>query len=500
MPLSIILAFAFVFWRSELTEPWLLLSPDDLVWTTAIALFQPVLIGAAAFASSCRTIRLLARNPARIGDIQHFFGRASIVLRALAVIAFGFLVFLTPWPDWFGFRSVHPALQIAGDMIVMMPFVVTSALIWVAAYGAERALRMTAARALDAATLPVGPEREFRAYLDHQFRNQFLIVAAPMLLILFSANVIRGYRNTLTEWTRLVWASDAALGIVAVAIFLVSPVILRRIWRTHPLENGELRQRLDSHCRRVGLKCRDILVWSSDGLMINAAVMGVLPRFRYVLLSDGLLRAMSVEQIEAVFGHEAGHVRHRHIQIFLVFALVGWLVVSGLMELLAILFVDASSHPQTALIAVEGIGIVGTILVWAVCFGRLSRRFERQADTFGAGCATPPPEKCVQPCSVHLESRTNDSTDGRVCVTGADVFAHALERVAVLNGIPREEHSWRHSSIGDRIRFLRRLAGDPAAAVHFHRSTRRLTRAMIWVAGVGSILSGVYAVFVLDAV
>ena len=85
---------------------------------------------------------------------------------------------------------------------------------------------------------------------------------------------------------------------------------------------------------RRSVSSGDLLVWRSDGMMINAAVMGLLAPVRYVLLSDGLLATMNVSQIEAVFGHEAGHVRHRHIQHFLLFALAGWFLVVGLMELL----------------------------------------------------------------------------------------------------------------------------------------------------------------------
>ena len=51
----------------------------------------------------------------------------------------------------------------------------------------------------------------------------------------------------------------------------------------------------------------------------NALVMGVAPRFRYVLLSDLLLAEMSDEQVEAVFAHELGHVAHRHMIWYLVF-------------------------------------------------------------------------------------------------------------------------------------------------------------------------------------
>ena len=67
------------------------------------------------------------------------------------------------------------------------------------------------------------------------------------------------------------------------------------------------------------MRYRDILVWRTHSNMGNAAVMGILPHMRYVLLSDLLLETMTDEQIEAVFAHEMGHVVHRHMAWFVLF-------------------------------------------------------------------------------------------------------------------------------------------------------------------------------------
>ena len=82
----------------------------------------------------------------------------------------------------------------------------------------------------------------------------------------------------------------------------------------------------------------------------------------------------------------------------------------------------------------------------------------------------PEADGCKLPCSVHLEDGTVQAERGRVCATGAATFASALDRVAVLNGIPHQERSWRHSSIASRIRFLTELASDPARGGAFRSS------------------------------
>jgi STE24 endopeptidase len=162
------------------------------------------------------------------------------------------------------------------------------------------------------------------------------------------------------------------------------------------------------------------------------------------------------------------------------------------MEVLATSNGGSGSVPTFSPTAIQWVGVVATVLFWGLGFGWLSRRYERQADLFGARCVTPPENHCQYPCSVHSDLGAPAQQDGRVCATGAAVFAAALERVAQLNGIPREERSWRHSSIGSRVRFLLSVAADPGRAVRFERGIRRVKAVMLAVAVVGSAGSVYY--------
>ena len=112
-------------------------------------------------------------------------------------------------------------------------------------------------------------------------------------------------------------------------------------------------------------------------------------------------------------------------------------------------------------------GLLGA--VWLAGFGWLSRRFERQADLYGAQVTTVDPRACTIPCSVHPASPVDRPPRHAVCTTAAKNFCDALSQIAVLNGIPTHARSWRHSSIASRMRHLRKLAADPAAAARFHR-------------------------------
>lgn len=506
MHLLTILAFAFLFWRAEDPDRWVIVGDGDIVWTLVAVLGQPLVILLGAVIIRHRGLRLI-HKPGGVPDaayqLQH---RGTMILRTVALAGFAATVFLTRWPDWVDLSGISPMLQVVGDLIAITPFVVAILALWIATYPVERALRIQPLPVSDHGDDEGDRGWQFASYLDFHVRHYLLIVAIPMSFILFAANVTRGYAPAIQSWTGLIWGPDLLLGIAAACVFTVAPLMLRRIWRTQPLESGPVRERLETLCRRMGLRCRDILLWKSDGMMINAAVMGVIPAVRFVLLSDALLASMDDKQIEAVFGHEAGHIRRHHIPHFLLFAFVGWLGVAGLMEFLARSAIAMDAPLDWALLGVEGTGVVATMVFWGVGFGMLSRRFERQADLFGARCITPQPAQCRVPCSVHLDEGTTLDAGDRVCATGAAVFSSALERVAILNGIPLEERSWRHSSIGSRIRFLASVAGDPGRAERFERQIRRVKKILLATAVVGSVVCAWYlmsvsqpAVFRLEA-
>ena len=121
-------------------------------------------------------------------------------------------------------------------------------------------------------------------------------------------------------------------------------------------------------------------------------------------------------------------------------------------------------------------------------FGFVSRRFERQADLFGARCVAPDrAEECAVPCSVHSPETDAARSASRLCATGAQIFTGALDYVALLNGIPRKERSWRHSSIASRVASLNSLCGDPKRVESFERLIKiiKSTLLVICVVGLG---------------
>jgi STE24 endopeptidase len=248
-----------------------------------------------------------------------------------------------------------------------------------------------------------------------------------------------------------------------------------------------------------------VLLWKTESQMGNAAVMGFVPRFRYVLLSDLLLETMRDEQIEAIFAHELGHVMHKHL-FWLVAAMASMsLAVAGPGQMIADALEPMQSHAwlgdsvQTALLLGAGIGL------FTLVFGYVSRKFERQADVFAArtiqnvfdtsggasraGLAelepvpgSPGVVRAVLASTAVLDEpgiTLAPPPRGYVGRQGAEIFCSALERVAVVNNIPIAARSWCHGSIAKRMRFLENLSGDPARTRRFDRFMYRFYVALI---------------------
>lgn len=486
-----IAAFLAVFWQADQPSSWLWVGGDDVLWNTVIVVAQPFLFGALSWGVARRSQRLLENHPQTPQTAQAFHHRSTLVLRCLALMGHIAIVFSTRWPAWWALGRITPAVQIVGDLVVLLPFFLSCVAIWIGSFSFERTMH---GHSIDLHE-PEAPDQvpwKLGEYLDFNLRHHVLAMAVPMVLVLFVADLTRGYDQAIQAWIGWSMAPDAVLGAAVIAVFLSAPLMLCRIWHTEPLPSGPLRQQLEAICKRIGLRYRDILVWHSDKMMINAAVMGVFAPVRYILLSDALLDSMSDAQVEAVFGHEAGHIKRHHVTHFLVFAFVGWLIVAAITELLAYSANANGANSESVRFAIQCVGLLVTILIWGLGFGWLSRRFEREADLFGAECITPDNPDCTVPCSIHNGDSPTPPMHGSVCATGAAIFTSALDRVALLNGIPHDERSWRHSSIGSRIRFLTSLAADPLRAMRFRRLVHRIRLGLVTTAVVGTAVCVIY--------
>ncbi len=232
--------------------------------------------------------------------------------------------------------------------------------------------------------------------------------------------------------------------LVMLGISIIGPVMIQKFWRCTPLEAGRRRERIAGICRRAGMGYANILYWPLfGGKMITAGVMGLVRKFRYILVTPALLDLLGPEEIEAVIAHEVGHIKKKHL-IFYLFFFVGYLLVSYVafdLILYAMLFVEpiwwllhhSGLNQATTASSVFSVLMIGVFLVYfRYVFGYFMRNFERQADTYVYALF--------------------DS--GLPLIT-------TLQKIAFTSGQSYDRPNWHHFSVRERIDYLRKCEENP---------------------------------------
>jgi len=405
--------------------------------------------------------------------IQKTYVRAQHGLRVLALLGQALLIFGTDWPALV--RSVV-GTHVAGldEFVMLIPF-----LLWIMAgylflYPADRAIRESMIGHMLYLSEPVHPIWTRGQYLAFQLQFQLLLMGLPLLFIIAAKDLIDIPRAAIVAWSRSVLAPwhlqvfgdlvpEMILAIVAGLVFLMAPFLVKWVWRAKSLPQGELRDSLVRLGKTANLKYRDILLWPTYGVIVNAAVVGFLGPMRYIMLSDGLIESLTDSQIDAVFGHEIGHVRLHHLPFFLVFAFAS-------MGLIGLTGWELQLQFHLSQQTTEMIILSAVIAMWFGAFGYISRRFEAQSDLFGAQLLSSELDRggCAYPnCLRHAIKTGPLMSVDPICMAGAELFSTALDRTAALNAVPRTARSWRHGSIQQRCAFVSKAAEHAPTLVGF---------------------------------
>lgn len=238
-------------------------------------------------------------------------------------------------------------------------------------------------------------------------------------------------------------AGDLVLFFVFV-VFLVLffPPLVRWLWNCTPLPPSPLRQEIEAFFHRQKFSS-EILLWPLfEGQVITAGIMGILPRLRYLLVTPALLTTMNRDELEAVLAHEIGHVKKKHLILY-VGLFLGFSIVAGsAAEPLPFLYLGSdwfyvlsgrlNLSPESVLALLVAIPVLLLmVLYFRYLFGFFIRNFERQAD-------------------LHVFKVQGH---GRALIS-------SFEKIARLGGNIREQKSWHHFGIGERIDFLERCEHD----------------------------------------
>ena len=417
---------------------------------------------------------------------RYLLGSRSLTVAGLATYAW--IIYQVGWP-----RLVLSSWGLKGsvlidDLVIFLPYIAIQLVTWSGLYLAERALH-------ESRSFPRLP-----SYLVLKTRQAAGLVLPVVLIFVIRQDLCS---RLWPLWHQTSAAEPVELAVLGLLVFAVSPLFIRLAWPTRSLPAGPLRNRLERAARRVGFRFNDLLVWDTGHMMVNACVTGVLPQFRYVLLSDALIDSLTPVEVAAVFGHELGHIAHRHLPFFGFFFL-------GILSLLSLVpqfatmpsawferlpWITAEQIPQVGELAEGALSLGALGLFFWLVFGLVSRRFERQADVFGCkvvscGVAECPPHFDLEEGTYGLEPAT--PLFPGLCPVGIQIFSEALAKVACHNGIDPSARSWRHGSIAHRLGFLRRLQTDPQSERLFQRSIvslRLMLTAALVVTLLGALLT-----------
>lgn len=246
------------------------------------------------------------------------------------------------------------------------------------------------------------------------------------------------------------------VGLFLIPIAIFAPVFIKKIWRCRPLEQGEARTHIEELCDRAELNYADVLKWDLfGGSMITAGVMGLVGRFRYILVTPALINTLTRKEVDAVILHEIGHVKKKHMLLYLLF-FGGYIacVYSLLDPILLLLYIAKPFYDFVQLLGMDkdaampfltgGVMIFVFVFYFRYIFGFFMRNFERQAD-------------------LHIYSFTNDATP--LISTFYKIASHSRQSP--------DKPNWHHFSIAQRVNYLKSCQENPIKIRSHHKKVNK---------------------------
>ncbi|MFH1622647.1 MAG: M48 family metallopeptidase [Candidatus Omnitrophota bacterium] len=146
-------------------------------------------------------------------------------------------------------------------------------------------------------------------WLKDYFKKALISVIVAGIIIEFVYLFLSRFYNS---W----WIFAAMLWLLVTVIFtkIFPLIILPLFFKSHPLEDKILKERIDKLAQEFNFKLSDILVLelSKKTIKANAMVTG-LGQTKRIYLSDTLLSDFSPDEIEVVVAHELTHDKNKDI-------------------------------------------------------------------------------------------------------------------------------------------------------------------------------------------
>ncbi|KAF1080472.1 MAG: hypothetical protein GQF41_3296 [Candidatus Rifleibacterium amylolyticum] len=262
----------------------------------------------------------------------------------------------------------------------------------------------------------------------------------PIMLWMLIEDISSGGIKALTE-IRLM----AAAPLFFIILYLMAPKLFNWAWKAEDNDNPELEEMLKRLSEKAESKVAGVKIWNTFNEPVpNAAVAGLLPRYRFVYITRYLLGMFSPQQVEGVVAHELAHLRLGHVTSYMFYSL-NLILISIFCKLSLLLYFPQYYPDSTLYTTVE---LLLFIAVFSVTFTALARHCEFEADSFASE------------------------------VTSPEIFASTLETLnSIILPPPSIIPDWllTHPQIQDRIARVRNEARHKIVDLKRHASRLRLT-------------------------
>lgn len=294
-------------------------------------------------------------------------------MRANAYFAYGLVVWFLLIVHWLKWKETFEALFFPSELFLVSDlFLVIPFLLPLLIFRAEAARLFLDLK---------GTRTRFGRQLSLQMRTMGVLMI-PQLLYL---NLYRAMVSDVPLFAGWFEAhpilSFLVAGILLFLLFLLSPYFIRLLFTRVTLERypgGDLLMpQIRELADRTGTPLAAVYVWlTAERKVANAAVSGLFKRQRVVFLTDHLLETLTPRETLAVVAHEIGHAKFKHLVFNFLLALM-----TGVFVLWSLVLISPYIESQEEI----GLAVVALQLCYVVLvFGTFARRFERQADLYGA--------------------------------------------------------------------------------------------------------------------
>ncbi len=366
------------------------------------------------------------------------YQRLIVRLWVLAIFMFALATYLFNLKYWLQMIPGFERVSVLQGTLALSLFFIYLCTIWYFAYPVYQAI--------------FRPGITRRTFIFSNFKLNFpilfpwIVLSLVYDLIAFSPLFRPGGFMSRAEGQIIFFASFLIL------LMIFMPGFIQYWWGCKPIKASEKARQLEAFLRDKGFKYRNLLNWPIfDGQIMTAGIMGIFPRYRYLLITDSLFESLSIDELKAVMAHEMGHAKYRHLLFYILF-FVGFMVISfGLFDLFFYLlyahpfFMEMisgkDSQSANLFYLILSVPMLMTLIFYfRYVMGFFMRNFERQADFYSAvTMGTPKPT------------------------------ISSLEKIAYLSEKTKDLPSWHHFSIRERVEYLWRMLKYPGLVRYHNR-------------------------------